>query len=358
MQTLGRTVGRASSQSYYNSRAASKPAALSLNSRLPKFSGRTEGLCLAGPAQYADFCNLVKREVSVHYPGTEVNYGAGLFASHLLGLKSFNTLRRSVWVFRSRLKPLAYFVASEKLNGLIKIGPIVVDPKARSLGIGNECFAALEETYRKSGHQALYGTLPSSKGSLRRLLSRRGYIEVAEIPTQYRLVESEISVLRSLAPERDLPNLLESAMPDDLPIGSRLWIATSEDEEMKLLECLPRANSPSSVNEALRTGVRRIILGDLDIGTFLLVSLKRGGSAKIGPWMGEPSKISRLLYNFACSAAAFGVHTYFALFPSGLPLPLGSAFCRLGRTLGSNGSLLEFAHARSANLLETRCLEM
>lgn len=150
-------------------------------------------------ADRAQFAFLVREFVSCFYPGTESAYGLHLFDEHTTDLNShLGDARRRVWSIRDGLETVGFLVATRRLDGSVKLGPIVVEPGHRSEGYMIGALEDLTAIYCQERVPYLYATYPSSNASIQRLASSAGWTIAGAVRGLYR-DDDEILIHRAVS---------------------------------------------------------------------------------------------------------------------------------------------------------------
>lgn len=190
----------------------------------------------------AAFAFLVREFVSCFYPGTEPTYGLNLFNEHIAGLDQGRAVPRRVWAIRDGSRSVGYLTATRRLNGAVKLGPIVVEPAYRAAGLMLDALAELTAAYREDGVPYLYATYPKSNDSIRRLAISAGWTVAGAVRGLYR-DDEEILIHRALEGQ---------SMPTALP-GSSATCFVRKRGGSVLLRPGP-SDSPREIEAAGQTG--------------------------------------------------------------------------------------------------------
>jgi hypothetical protein len=158
------------------------------------------------PTDRAQFAFLVREFVSCFYPGTEPTYGLRLFDEHLAGLKEGAGAYRRVWVIRDGWESVGFLVTTQRLDGSVKLGPVVIESGYRSEGHALEALGEIAAIYEAERRSYLYATYPGSNVFTRRLAYRAGWNVAGVVRGLYR-DDEEVLIHRILSDEPVLASL-------------------------------------------------------------------------------------------------------------------------------------------------------
>jgi ribosomal protein S18 acetylase RimI-like enzyme len=224
------------------------------------------------PSELSYFKWLVQTYVSHYYPETEESYTETL-ASFSLPKERYegvSTVARRVWSIEVDGSVAGYFVGSEKTEGGVKLGPIVLAPEFRRKRIGGCVLNTLARHYSQMGFWKFYMTVPASNVAANSFARESGFCLETILRKHYSESHDEYVWGRTISETFDTSKMLQSA--------------NGNAKHLRLSAQTDRLESTSkelgSGHEYLKQ--RRLYQHDLESnGPTILCSPKRGGALKL-----------------------------------------------------------------------------
>jgi GNAT superfamily N-acetyltransferase len=224
---------------------------------------------------------LVSEHVSYRYPGTEPDYALSLaqdFLTARIRRPSF-TIARIVYTVTIDGRAAGFVVASNKLGGSVKLGPVVVTPKFRRSGLGRQLLLDVEKRIKRANVRRLYLTTPADDNdAMRGLALELGFSEEAVLRRQFSLERDEIVLGKVLTSGDSSLNSSEGTADDFGWLGNQLC-KLFYDADGNRNHHIARILHRSGLNDFSEPGWR--LVTHATSATF--VDPKRGGSVRLGP---------------------------------------------------------------------------
>lgn len=104
----------------------------------------------------------------------------------------FFTKNKWMFVYEHNGEPAGMLCLNNKRGGSAKIGPVIVNPEVRGLGLGTALLKTAEEAAIAGGTRKLYATTSHLNSHMNHLFTRAGYNIEATFPDQYKRGSNEL----------------------------------------------------------------------------------------------------------------------------------------------------------------------
>jgi len=236
------------------------------------------------------FHYLVREYVSWLYPETEESYAYKIGSTPLKGLNTWGSLtyRKQVWSTIIGDKVVGFFVASEKVGGNVKLGPIVIEPEYRRRDIGKNVIELLSKFYSLKGYGKMYMTIPMPNLVASEFAASAGFLPELSLKRQYSPDYDEVVFSKLIGLGRVEFGINGSNPGLTFTRGNNLFLGMHKKHYTNLsINLLDRLLVSVNVNFSHDSSMKARKIFEINNGdgpeAFIVSSPKRGGSVKLGP---------------------------------------------------------------------------
>lgn len=223
-------------------------------------------------------------------------------------------------------------VLNYKRGGSVKIGPFVVDSKARGLGVGTRLVKFAERRAKKTGRRKLYATTSHLNKPANHIFEKCGFQIEAKFPSQYRQGSKELIWGKVLLKKKGSLKSVSTFLGGQ---SKRLEITPYLPKFHPELKSLMLKKLSGWHDEIGEEFVNQTVSGHqrgLDFeekGKVILLALndrkvrgcsvlvpKRGGPAKVYPILGQEDAQRKLMAESKVAAKAIGCHKVYTFAPT------------------------------------------
>lgn len=247
----------------------------------------------------------------------------------------FFTLKKEIWTASNEDVLLGFICLNYKRGGSIKIGPIIVNPDSRGVGIGKFLLSHSIEVAESKKVRKIYATTSSLNKPASLLFKNSGFVQEAILPNQYRdgteeyvwgLFTAEHSKghrsTRSMLLDKSDPcqpkvrsyeNDIDRKYLDSVIDVMKEWHG---DIDEQFAEGIVSANNKELDYEIKGKKVFTSTCGDKQTG-ITVTTPKRGGSVKVYPIYGSTESQKSLISNISDFYRQMGFRKIYTFIPSG-----------------------------------------